>query len=224
VRDESLFCTPTSLFCPEDSTVLGYPWALLPNGTDVARGLGFDPVRVTQWPPPGTPLWRDTTTQVVITAYDAGGGLLNCTWHVHVPPLVELGTQYVGVRRGTFTQTFRLSGLGLVREGLVFTLRARLRDPLHRGGDKQRGLLRSRPVRGAGTSITALLRDRNHKHTGRLLTIRQNEVKAAGSVPGVHVTFSQERESDVTIHVQVTENGQGNLLAVTAHGQIKQYF
>jgi hypothetical protein len=98
------------LICPEDATLFGYPWVLLPNGTGSVRGRGFDPVRVTQWPPPETVLWRDTTTKVVITAYDAGETPRNCTWNVRVPPLVELGSQTVNVRNGTFTDKFRLSG------------------------------------------------------------------------------------------------------------------
>lgn len=208
------------LICPEDATLLGYPWVLLPNGTDSVQGRGFHPVRVTQWPPPETPLWRDTTTHVVITAYDAWGIPRNCTWYAIVPPLVELGIQTVSVRNGTFTDEFRLSGQ--VREGRVYTLRAGLASRL-RGRKAIRRLAARGKSQGAGTSLRTILRDRNNKQTGRLLTILENEKKAAGRVPGVHVTFSQEGTSDVSIEMQVTENGRDNSLTVTAYGQIKQY-
>jgi hypothetical protein len=226
------FCPDTPLVCPEDATLLGYPWVLLSSGASRVQGRGFDPARVTQWPPPETPLWRDTTTKVVITAYDAGENSRNCTWHVHVPPLVELGSTTVNVRTGSFRKSLRFSGSS---DGLVYKLDAMLLTRLKGTGTQIRGIgtiVRGKEGkhrrlgykrRAAGSSVELLLRDRNHKQSGGLIVIRENGLKAEAAIPGVQVNFSPANTSDASVALRVSQNRASNVLTITAYGQVKMY-
>jgi hypothetical protein len=135
-----LFCGP--LVCPMDEAVIGYPWALLPNRTGAAKGIrGFAPASVHQWPPPGTPLWRSTTTNATMTAIDAAGRTAKCRWKVYVLPLVEIGFAVFDIRNGTYSETLRFSGLAL-RFGQIFKLT----------GPGERQVARARVERSGGDS------------------------------------------------------------------------
>jgi hypothetical protein len=195
------FCGP--LVCPVDETVLGYPWALLPNRTGRVKGIrGFAPVSVSQWPPPGTPLWRNTTTNVTMTALDSSGRKFECWWNVVVPPLSPLGSATFHVRNGTYNETFRFVGIYDIT-GQVYKLKGRA----------------SNKVRGRGSSVGAEIRDSGHKQTGRKLTIPENKDRGAVEVPKVAVEFSDKNLSDITLDVHVTRNDQPNQLTFVAYGQ-----
>lgn len=209
---ESLPYCP-ELVCPRDARLLGYPWALLPNGTGSTFGIrGFDPVRLTQWPPPGTPLWRNTTTNVTITAFDASDRMVECIWHVHVPPLEEVGTVAVDVpevpngtilKSGKFSNNF--GGYGMV--GRVYKLSGRTADQ----------------VRGGGSSIKANLQKPSGKFAGTL-KLQENRTKGAVAVPSVPLRYSlSETTSDVSLEVQAERLVQANTVTYKAYGQIQEF-
>jgi hypothetical protein len=77
------FCP--QLVCPSDQHLVGNPWVLLPNGTGSTRG--FDLVRVTQWPPPGT--------------LDGAGREFGCVWRVLVEPYKALSDMVLDPPNGT---------------------------------------------------------------------------------------------------------------------------
>lgn len=188
--------------------LLGYPWALLPNRTGSVKGLrGFSPVSISQWPPPGTPLWRSTTTNATMTAIDASGRKLECGWQVRVPALVELGSATVNIRNGTYNETIRFIGYEK-RPGLVFKLTGRA----------------SNKVRGRGSSIGAVIRDPSNKQTGRSLTIKESEDRGAVRIPKVKVQFSASNISDIKLDVYVSRNDQPNQLTFFAYGQPNNIF
>jgi hypothetical protein len=204
------FCGP--LVCPMDEAVMGYPWALLPNRTGSVKGIrGFAPASVHQWPPPGTPLWRNTTTNVTMTAIDATGRTAECRWKLYVPPLVEIGFASFSIRNGTYNETLRFSGLALL-SGQIFKLTGRARDK----------------VRGGGSSVGAVIRDTSNKQTGRPLSIPENKDRGAVAVPKVKVQFSNLNVSDVQLDVQldvhVSWNDQPNQLTFVAYGQRNDVF
>jgi hypothetical protein len=201
------------LVCPRDARIAGYPWAALPNATGSVLGIrGFHPVIVTQWPPPDTPLWRNTTNNVTITAEDAVGRQLSCTWLVHVPPLEVVGTIFVDVPEtlnGTATRSGRFSrsgGAGI--GGRVYKLSGRTSDQ----------------VRGAGSSIRAGLRKGSDKYTGTL-RLQENHTKGSVVVPSVPIRYGWDSfTSDVDVDVLAERLAQANTLTLKAYGQILEQF
>jgi hypothetical protein len=231
---------------------------MLPNRTGSVRSRGFEPVRIHQWPPPGTPLWRNTTTQVSFTAYDEWNNTHQCVWHVHLPPLVEIGSRRVALGIGTYNESLLFEGdVG----GVVHLMKAQLERPfvavgsaspgerlpgssptqrlplrspgerLRRRGSPGERFRRSRSpgerllsrqrdkLWRAGSGVGLIMRDRNHKQAGHPLTMQENDVTGAVRVPKVEVQFSSLNTSDVSVDLQVTQNGQTNLLSIIAYGQ-----
>jgi hypothetical protein len=196
------------LVCPSDARLLGYPWALLPNATTSVTGIrGFDPVRVTQWPPPGTPLWRNTTTNVTMSAVDAAGRQLDCVWTVLVAPLVELGEMRLDLPSGTYTTNGQFQRVAQALSGRIYKMKGSTSDKM----------------RGAGASTTAKLRKGSDKNTGKPLTLKRNETKGSISVPSVPLIFEESGTSDVELFVQVVRNAQANEATYKVYGQVQEY-
>jgi hypothetical protein len=196
------FCP--DLVCPYDARLLGYPWALLPNGTGSVVGIhGFDPVRVTQWPPPGTPLWRGTTTKVTMSAVDAAGRELECVWYVLVAPLVELGEMWMYLPQGTYTKRSRFLPSRIACIGRIYKMTGRAADR----------------VRGIGSSAAAKLRHPSDKYTGKKLALKRNEKKSSISVPRVPLSFA-DGMSDVSLVVEVVRNARSNVATYKVYGQV----
>jgi hypothetical protein len=203
------FCP--DLVCPIDARLLGYPWALLPNGTGSVAGIrGFDPVGVSQWPPPGTPLWSNTTTNVTMTAVDAAGRELECVWYVLVAPLEELGRMHLDLPNGTYTTSGQFQRYAQALSGRIYKMSGKTSDQL----------------RGSGSSAAAKLRHPSDKYTGGPLTLRreskQNETKGSISVPRVPMSFV-DGTSDVELVVDVVRNARDNNATFKVYGQVLQY-
>jgi hypothetical protein len=210
-KDKLPFCP--DLVCPNDARLLGYPWVLLPNGTSSVAGIhGFDPVRVSQWPPPGTPLWRNTTTNVTMTAVDAAGHQLECVWVVLVAPLVELGQINLDLPNGTYTTR------GQFQRTAVQAISGRIY--------KMSGMTSDR-LRGTGSSATARLLHPSDKYTGRPLILKReskhNETKGRISVPRVPLGFGDGNTSDVELVVEVVMNARDNNATFKVYGQVQEY-
>jgi hypothetical protein len=205
------FCP--DLVCPNDARLLGYPWVLLPNGTGSVVGIqGFDPVRVTQWPPPGTPLWRGTTTNVTMTAIYAAGRKLECVWVVLVAPLVELGQLDLDLPNGTYTTS------GQFQRTAPQAITGRNYKMSGKTGDQ---------LSGSGSSAAAKLRHPSDKYTGRPLRLKQklnqNETKGRISVPRVPLDFGGSNTSDVELVVKVVRNARANNATFKVYGQVLEY-
>jgi hypothetical protein len=222
-REGFSFCPP--LVCPHDARLIGYPWALLPNGTASVLGIrGFMPVRATQWPPPGTPLWRNTTTNVTITAFDASERTFECIWHVHVPPLVELG--YTTFKLPSFPNGTIQKSSSLRLRGFTFKT-GRIY--------KMSGITADR-IKSQGTRLNGGLH-KSGKLTGAILRLLQNRTKGAIAVPKVKVEYSLSQPelgdesdshldvpvnatSDVKVHVELSRNANANNVTYRVYGQI----
>jgi hypothetical protein len=171
---------------------------------------GFAPVRVTQWPPPGTPLWRNTTTDVTITATDASNRRLECVWKVSVAPLVELGEISMALpsaRNGTYTKTgqFLLSYWHRASlNGIVLKMKGQLQGKLS----------------GRGSSIGGRLRRGSNKLSGRL-TFNQTRTKGGISVNKVPIEFSSFNVSDVRVEVRVRRTMRRNNVTYKVLGQVR---
>jgi hypothetical protein len=192
------FCP--ALVCPHDARLLGYPWALLPDGTSSIQGArGFDPVRAVQTPPPGTPLWRDTTTNVTIIAYDALGNQLECTWKVEVPPLVEVGTlEFSGYDDGQYWRLW--SALG--GNGRIYKMTGRLIDRL----------------RGSGASVSARLRKGGDKYTGSI-PLTNNRTRGSVAFPTLDVRYDNYQVIDAQLEVQVKRVSKVATVVYKLYGQ-----
>lgn len=157
--------------------LLGYPWALLPDGTQSVFGIRrFSPVVVRQWPPAGKPLWRGTTTNVTLTAVDASGREAECRWEVTVAPLVRIGTLRLdlpALPNGTYTRTSPFIRNNDVLIAQIYKLKG------------QKG---SR-LRGYGSRLISKLYDGSNKQTGKALKITDERTKEAINVPQVPVAF-----------------------------------
>jgi hypothetical protein len=208
-REELLFCP--ELVCPADARLLGYPWAVLQDGTTSVTGLrGFNPVNVTQWPPPGTPLWRNTTTNVSITAYDTAGRRAECTWYVFVAPLVKLGTMTMPLASlpgSTYTKTGRFQRDNKVISGRIYKMSGRTSDKL----------------RGSGSSVQARLGGGSGKQTGRALIFNESQTSDEIEVPDVPIQFDRSDESDVKLSVRVVRNARRNSVTYDVFGQVQDY-
>jgi hypothetical protein len=208
-RGDLAFCS--TLVCPADVRLLGYPWVLLPDGTDSVFGThGFSPVAVTQWPPPGLPLWRGTTTNVTMTALDSSGREAECRWEVTVAPLVQLGTLRLdlpALPNGTYTRTSPFLRDKNVLIGQIFKLKGQTSDHL----------------RGSGSRLISRLYDGSNKQTGRELLITNERNKSSINVPRVPVAFSIFNESDVHLSTQVEQNAAPNQATYVVYGQVQQY-
>lgn len=193
------FCP--ALVCPHDARLIGYPWALLPNGTGSIKGTqGFDPVRVIQNPPPGTPLWRDTTTNVTFTAFDAAGNQLTCTWIVEVPPLAVVGELEFPIYDDR--TSVRLFGSVYGGNGKIFKMTGRLSDRL----------------RGSGASVSARLRKGGDKYTGTL-RLANNQTRGAVAFPTLDVKFSDFKVLGVELEVQVKRVTKAATVVYKLYGQ-----
>jgi hypothetical protein len=208
-RGELAFC-PT-LVCPADVRLLGYPWALLPDGTSSVFGTrGFSPVMVRQRPPAGTTLWRGTLTNVTITATDSFGREAECRWEVTVAPLEQLGTLRLdlpALPNGTYTRTSPFIRDRNVLLGLIYKLRGKTGDRL----------------RGTGSRLTSRLYDSGKKQTGRELQITAGGLTNRTFVPQLHVAFSVLNESDVELTTEVVRNAAPNEVTYIVYGQVQQY-
>jgi hypothetical protein len=195
------FCPP--LVCPFDAHILGYPWALLPNGTGSVFGLhGFDPVHVVQWPPPGTVLRFNTTTNVTITAVDASERVLDCVWRVHVPPLVQVGQLSFDVHSDYKDTVVARSDVG--GTGRIYKMTGRLNERL----------------RGLGASVKARLVKGSGKQTGSL---HLNATKKTGTIafPSLNVQFVNYEVDDTTIQVETERVTKAATVEYKLYGQIR---
>jgi hypothetical protein len=198
-REMLPFCP--RLVCPHDARVLGYPWALLPDGTDSIIGIdGYAPVRATQWPPPGTPLWRDTVTNVTITAFDASGQKLECIWNVHVPPLVEVGNISFPVH--TDGQSVDLVSSQLGGSGRIYKMTGRANQRLS----------------GADSSVHARLRKGSDRFTGSV-HLTKNRTRGATVFPALDVRYSNYMVTDVKLEVQVRRVTKAATVIYKLYGQ-----
>jgi hypothetical protein len=193
------FCP--ALVCPRDARLLGYPWALLPNGTSSIQGAqGFEPVRAIQSPPPGTPLWRDTTTNVTITAFDALGIQLECIWKVDVPPLVEVGVVEIPVTDDG--PAVHLFGSDLGGNGRIFKMTGRLVDRL----------------RGSGGSVNSRLRKGGDKYTGSI-RLANNRTRGAVAFPTLDVKFSNFAVPGVQLELEAKRVTKAVTVVYKLYGQ-----
>lgn len=207
-RDELPFCP--ELVCPADARLLGYPWAVLQDGTSSVNGIrGFDPVNVTQWPPPGSILWRNTTTNVTIVAVDAEGRKAVCTWYVFVAPLVQLGTMTMDLANlpgSTYTRTGKFRRDNSVLSGRIYKLSGRSSDTLSRKGSRI-------DTQFAGSS----------KQTGRPLIFNQSQTSDEVEVNDVPIQFDRSDESDVNLSVKV-RNVPRSTVTYNVFGQVQDFF
>jgi hypothetical protein len=159
---------------------------------------------------PGTPLWRNTTTNVTVVAEDAAGRQLECTWYVHVPPLVVVGTTVVDVpesSNGTaVAQSSRFYSVGAGIAGRVYKLSGRVSDR----------------VGGAGSSIRARLRNGSNKYTGSL-RLQENRTKGTVVVPPVPIRYRWEI-SDVELDLLSERLSKATTVAIKAYGQVLERF
>jgi hypothetical protein len=200
------FCP--DLVCPIDARLLGYPWALLPNGTGSVVGIrGFDPVQVTQWPPPGTPLWRGTTTNVTMSAVDAAGRELECVWTVLVAPLVELGQMNLELPNGTYNTSGQFQRSANALTGRIYKMKCSTSDQLS----------------GSGSSAAAKLRHPSDKNTGKKLILKRHEKNGSISVPMLPLSFEGSSTSDVELVVEVVRNARNNNASYKVYGQVLEY-
>jgi hypothetical protein len=200
-REDFSFCP--QLVCPPDTRVLGYPWALLPNGTGSVYGIhGFDPVRIVQWPPPETVLWKNTTTSVMFTASDASGNTLECTWSVHVPPLVQVGRIEFGVHFDSVDSVIAPSDVG--GSGRIFKMTGRLTESL----------------RGAGASVRARLVKGSGKQTGSL---NLNDTEKTGTIafPWLDVQFSNFQVDDTELRIKTKRVTKATTVEYKLYGQLQ---
>jgi hypothetical protein len=199
-----------ALVCPGDLRLLGYPFAELPNGTASTAAIhGFTPVRLTQFPPPGTPLWRNTTTDVTISAVDSDNRTLECTWSVSVAPLVQLGTVNLTLPsrpNGTFLRTGRFRGSPDVRSGIIYKMSGALQDRLQ----------------GRGSRVSAALRRGSNKQSGDL-PLEEGEVKGRIGVPSVQIKYSTYSKSDVQVSVTGSRTDRRNHISYKVFGQVEAF-
>jgi hypothetical protein len=206
-RETLAFCP--DLVCPADTLLMGYPWAELPDGSMRVEALhGFSPVVVSQYPPAGTPLWRNTTTKVTFWATDSLNRTLECIWRVTVPPLTELGEASLrippgnSVGNGSFTLTH-----GGALTGSIYKLKGGLQDYL----------------RGAGSSISARLRKgrRGDQYGGSLKIVENRINETLRYKRRDPVDFSRFRSNDVRLEVSTQKNAKRNVATFKVFGQIQ---
>jgi hypothetical protein len=196
------FCP--SLICPHDARVLGYPWALLPDGTNSIIGInGYAPVRATQWPPPETALWRDTLTNVTITAFDSSDRKLECVWNVYVPPLVEVGSISFPVH--TDGQSVALVPSQLGGSGRIYKMTGRLNHQLS----------------GAGSSVKGRLRKGSDRYTGSV-HLTKNQTRGATVFPALDVRYSDFSVPDVQLEVRVRRVTKAATVIYKLYGQAEE--
>jgi hypothetical protein len=206
-REALAFCP--DLVCPADRTILGYPWVELPDGTRLTKALhGFSPVTVSQFPPAGTPLWRNTTTKVTVMATDSLNRSLECIWNVTVPPLVELGQATLTIPPGNSSDIgfFDLTH-GTALTGSVYKMKGGLQDSL----------------RGAGSSIGARLRrGRRGDQYGGSLKIVENRINASVRTKRRDpVGFARYGSNNVRLEVSTRKNAKRNRAKFKVYGQVQ---
>jgi hypothetical protein len=210
------FCP--DLVCPADTRVLGYPYAELPDGTTGVKGLrGFTPTRITQWPPPGTVLGKDSTTAVVITATDKANRALQCVWRVIVPPLVVIAEVkkevLIGTYNGTHNFTYTEHGVfsraeGGAYLGSIFKMNSRLAKELRGKGKRDAVPSSSNPNNGQ-------------------LTVGPNQTKAKSLLEHpIHVELDLASNDipNITLKTEVFDNTDLNNDTVKLFGQIERYW
>jgi hypothetical protein len=202
------FCD--DLVCPADTRIMGYPFAGLPNGTGRVKFLrGFKPTRVTQSPPPGTVIGKNSAGNVTITAVDSSNRTLRCNWRVVVPPLAEIGQVTLNISVGTYNSSSSVfKQTSFAYTGSVFKMRGVVQDGLRGDGASARPRRKSGPTNGQ-------------------ITIGPNETKASvtytNPIP-VDFDFTKEELPDLSLEVEVLDNLEPNNGAVTLFGQIEVYW
>jgi hypothetical protein len=211
------FCP--DLVCPADARVLGYPYAELPDGTNETKGLRrFTPTRITQWPPPGTVLGKDSTTSVVITATDESNKALQCVWRVIVPPLVVIGEVKKQVVVGTYNEThnFTYTKHGILSLanggayiGSLFKMNSRLVSGLK--GGKREGIKYPK---------------RNDRNNGGLTTApNQTKAKTLFEHPiPVELDLVRNDLPSIILETVVLDNTDLNNDTVKLYGQVESYW
>jgi hypothetical protein len=87
--------------CPPSDGVFGYPWAEVPNASGFVKTFhGYEPKRVSQSPPAGTPFNSNTT--VLVVAVDESDHIALCAWDLFFPEVRSLFDIYEEPLRGTY--------------------------------------------------------------------------------------------------------------------------
>jgi hypothetical protein len=204
---ELSFCP--DLVCPADARVMGFPYAELPNGTDRVKGIrGLKPTRVTQWPPPGTVLGKDSVTNVTMTAFDKIKGIRQCTWRVVVPPLEEIGVVALNISVGTYNMSnsvYRQTAFSYT--GSVFKMRSSTADS----------------YRGDGGRVGTTKSGKNNGH----LNLYPNQTSATLRYRRpfqFDFDFNANILPDVSVELEVLDNREENTGNVTLFGQIETFW
>jgi hypothetical protein len=89
------------MVCPPSDRVFGYPWADVPDASGLVKTFhGYQPKRVAQSPPAGTPF--NSTTTVLVLAVDESDKVAMCAWTLDVPEMRNLYDVYEELPRGTY--------------------------------------------------------------------------------------------------------------------------
>lgn len=213
--DEELdFCS--DLVCPIPSNIYGYPFVELP-AVDFRVYNKFEPLSVTQNPPQGSILWRNSTTSVTITATDKLLRNLTCTWDVRVPPLTSLGTVSFNISAGpgSVNQTSFFEERNNIRSGLVFKMSGKTQDALQGGGS-----ISARLKNGARKSSkyveTQALELASGEGNGT-----KSSLRLKSEVP---ITFTYKEKSDVSLHVSAVDNVAPTVVTFDVKGQVTSNF
>jgi hypothetical protein len=176
--------------CPTDQILHGYPWVELPDFRGNTRSWnGFEPVEMSQYPPPGTILRFGTTREVNVTATDAANRTVSCTTTVTVPPVVPCGTVEMNVTAGSYNRTGEFQANRTIIAGTLY---------------KMKGILQSR-LTGKG-SVKARLQKGSDKYTGSI-EFKGNRTKGTLYNLMISTPFTYQTASEaLQVHLTVTNN------------------
>jgi hypothetical protein len=196
--------------CPVDLTQFGYPWIEMPDHRPgaVARN-GFEPVSMTQFPPPGAIHRYGSTIPYTVTGVDATNRTESCAAAVYVPPLTACGTVNLNVTGGVGSSNRRAPFVQYPNRTLSIAT-----------AYKMKGIL-SRRLRGSGTA-TARLYKGGDKQNGAI-TFRGNQTK--GALNNVMVTanfnfLNVSRALQVDLQVRNNANAGPNLARFDVYCQV----
>jgi hypothetical protein len=216
-KDDSLDFCP-DLVCPLPSSIYGYPFAEVP-AVDFRLYNKFEPTAITQNPPLGSIVWRNTTTAVTVTATDKLSRNLTCTWEVSVPPLVSLGTVSFKVPAGSVNQSAPFFGFdegNNVRSGLVFKMSGQTQSAL-----KGKGTISARMRSGTRKSDKYVETQVLVLASGKHENDTTSGIRFKSEVP---ITFTFERKSDVSLEMSSNVTDGNNTVTFDVKGQITSTF
>jgi hypothetical protein len=116
------------MVCPPSESVLGYPWAKVPDASGGIKTFhGYTPKRVVQSPLAGTPF--NATTTVLVLAVDEADSMAMCAWTLVFPELTDLGETYEDLPKGTYERTSSFPS-DVIYDGLAIYMTVQLGQSL----------------------------------------------------------------------------------------------